>query len=206
MLTLYHSPMSRSSRIVTLVQELGASDAVTIETVSIQRQDGSGGSDPANPHPDHKVPALDHDGTLITESAAIALHLCDLFPDSGLLPAPGTPERGKVMEWVSWNAGVVEPVVHAKMLGIDHPGFTSTFRDWDHVIDRITKALDRAPYLVGDHYTVADLMVQSLFNWMPDLLPDHKGTRDWHARVSERPAAQETARRDQQTVQAATAD
>jgi glutathione S-transferase len=60
MLTLFHAPFSRSSRLVWLLEELGADHE--IHYCDIARMDGSGGRDPANPHPDGKVPALIHDG------------------------------------------------------------------------------------------------------------------------------------------------
>ena len=70
MLKLIHAPMSRSSRILWLIEEMGIGDKVQIEPVGIRRFDGSGQRDPANPHPEGKVPALIHDRTLITESGA----------------------------------------------------------------------------------------------------------------------------------------
>ena len=91
MLTLYHAPRSRSSRIVWLLEELG--EPYQIEYVEIRRQDGSGGRDPKNPHPDRKVPALVHDGRLVTESAAICLPLSDAVPHAKLGPALGDPRR-----------------------------------------------------------------------------------------------------------------
>jgi glutathione S-transferase len=51
MLTLYHAPQSRSSRIVRLLIELDVLDQVDIRIVTVARQDGSGGADPSNPHP-----------------------------------------------------------------------------------------------------------------------------------------------------------
>ncbi|CAN5694492.1 hypothetical protein BH23PSE1_BH23PSE1_18330 [soil metagenome] len=50
MLTLYHAPRSRSSRIVALIDELELAVGAEIEvrTVTIPRQDGSGGRDPVN--------------------------------------------------------------------------------------------------------------------------------------------------------------
>lgn len=86
MLTLYHAPRSRSSRIVTLIDEMGIADRITLRPVTICRFDGSGAVDAANPHPEGKVPLLDHDGTLISETPAIILYLTSLFPDSGLAP------------------------------------------------------------------------------------------------------------------------
>lgn len=58
MLTLYHAPDSRSDTIVTLVRLMGIGDKVDIVEVTIPRQDGSGGRDPKNPHPEGKVPYL----------------------------------------------------------------------------------------------------------------------------------------------------
>jgi glutathione S-transferase len=100
MLTLHHAPQSRSSRILWLLEELGAD--YDIVYTNIPRMDGSGGPDPANPHPDKKVPALVHDGRLVTESVAIALYLTDLFPKAGMGPAVGGPDRGAYLTWLAY--------------------------------------------------------------------------------------------------------
>lgn len=91
MLTFYHAPMSRSSAIATLIRELGAGEAVETRLVSVPRADGSGRRDPANIHPEGKVPALVHDGRVITERGAIMMHLCALFPEAGLRRRRGRP-------------------------------------------------------------------------------------------------------------------
>ena len=85
-------PQSRSSRIVWLLEELGADYMLKI--TDIPRMDGTGAPDPANPHPDKKVPALVDDGVLITESIAIVQYLTDKFPAAGLGPRPGDQSEG----------------------------------------------------------------------------------------------------------------
>ena len=92
MLTLYHAPQSRSSRIVWLLEELGAD--YTLKITDIPRMDGKGAPDPVNPHPDKKVPALVDDGVLITESIAIVQYLTDRFPGAEIGPRIGDPKRG----------------------------------------------------------------------------------------------------------------
>ena len=111
MLTLFHSPHSRSSAIVALVEEMGIADRLDLRVVTIPRADGTGRRDPANPHPEGKVPALVHDGRVITERGAIILHLCALFPEAGMAPLPGTPDWGTFAGWMAWYQGVLEPVV-----------------------------------------------------------------------------------------------
>ena len=65
MLTVFHAPRSRSTRIIWLLEETGLPD--DLRCVTIRYMDGSGdGRDPANPHPDGKVPALRHDVALVT--------------------------------------------------------------------------------------------------------------------------------------------
>ena len=68
-LTLIHSPRSRSTGFIWLLEELGA--PYDIRRVTIRRAGGEAGLAPANPHPHGKVPALLHDGVLIHEQAAI---------------------------------------------------------------------------------------------------------------------------------------
>ena len=107
MLTLYHSPQTRSSRFIWLLEEIG--EPYGIEYVTIQRGDGTGERDPKNPNPDGRVPTLVHDGVQVSESAAIALYLSDAFPAAQLGPAVGDPGRGNFLTWLYYYAGEVEP-------------------------------------------------------------------------------------------------
>lgn len=188
MLTLIHAPNSRSTRILHLIKEMGIEDRIQIKTVGIIYRDGSGAPDAANPHPEGKVPALIHDGTLITESGAIMLYLTALFPDSGLAPKPGNAERGTYLTWLFWYQGVMEPVMMAAAMGIAHPGFHRNFRGLDEVNARIRAALAKGPWLCGDSYTAADLICGSAYSFMPQFLPEDAAFRDWAERCATRPA------------------
>ncbi len=187
MLTLIHAPNSRSTRILMLIDELGIWDKTEIRQVGIVYRDGSGHADPANPHPEGKVPVLIHDGTVITESGAIMLYLTALFPDSGLAPKPGTVLRGDYLTWLFWYQGVMEPVMMAEVLGIRHPGFTRNFRGMVEIAARLRKALEKGPWLCGD-YSAADVICASAFTFMPELVPDDALIRDWVARYQARPS------------------
>ncbi|MDB5663571.1 hypothetical protein [Cypionkella sp.] len=87
MLTLFHSPNSRSSAVVMLLNEMGITDKVEVRHVSIKRIDGSGEVDPTNPHPEGKVPALLHDGHLITERWCDHAAFDHAFPGNGACAA-----------------------------------------------------------------------------------------------------------------------
>jgi glutathione S-transferase len=170
MLTLYHAPKSRSTRILWLLEELGA--PYELVYVDIARMDGSGGPDPRNPHPDKKVPALVHDGTLVTESAAVVLYLTDLYPEAGIGRPIGDPERGPYLTWLFYYAGVIEPVVHFHYFGLaDNEALRRTFRGKPELDRRIADALAAHPYLVGDRFSGADIMVVSLAQYARDMLP-----------------------------------
>jgi glutathione S-transferase len=183
MLTLFHSPRSRSTRVIALLQALGVMDQVDIRLVTILRQDGSGMRDPANPHPDGKVPLLVHDGVEVWESAAIMTYLCDLFPEAGLGVPHGHPDRGRFLSWMVWYGSVVEPALILDEAGISHPSMTAAIRGRAQVLARLTDALSTAPWLMGDRFTVADLLMASGFMFYKDPLPDHAAVRDWVARV-----------------------
>lgn len=189
MLTLYHSPQSRSSRIVRLLDELGVLDQVEIRSVGITRFDGSGGADPANPHPEGKVPLLVHDGVEIWESSAIILYLTDLFPEAGLGRPVGHPERGAYLSWLAWYGDVMEPVMVFKLAGLSHRLLDVTFRGVDEMTARLSSQLAKTPYILGDRFSAADLLLSSTFVWMPDATPDVPEIRDWVARCQARPSA-----------------
>lgn len=188
MLTLIHAPNSRSTRILMLIDEMNIWDRIEIRPVSIIYRDGSGHADPANPHPEGKVPVLIHDGTVITESAAIMLYLTALFPEAGLAPKPGDRRRGEYLTWLFWYQGVLEPVLMASAFGLDHPGLMRNFRGREEAAARIRKALEAGPYLCGQDYSAADLICASAYNFFPQFLPEDPPIRDWVARCLARPS------------------
>lgn len=193
MLTLHHAPWSRSSRIVWLLEELGAD--YEIRHTDIPRQDGTGARDPGNPHPDGKVPALMHDGALITESAAVALYLTDLYPDAEMAPRPGEPERGPYLTWLAWTAGEMEPAYWGKIGGATETDPHIRAR-YDAVNARIFSALEHGPYLMGDRFTAIDVMVGASLGWGREHTPPSEALDAYLARLAERPANKRAAEKD----------
>ena len=203
MLTLFHAPQSRSSRLVWLIEELGAD--VQIEYCDIQRMmTGTGARDPRNPHPDGKVPALLHDGALITESAAIALYLNGLHPKAGLGFAPDAPERGPLLSWVCWGVGELEPAIWSRMKGETETDPLALAR-YDAAVTRLLEALWVGPYLMGDRFTLADVMIGSTLGWARSLFPDSPLLDDYAARLAARPAHQRAMLRDGEIADACAA-
>lgn len=201
MLTLIHAPNSRSTRVLALIEEMGIADKVRVQRVEIIYRDGTGRVDPANPHPEGKVPVLIHDGGVITESGAIMLYLTDLFPEAGL--APGAAQRGQYLTWLFWYQGVMEPVMMAAAMGIGHPGLHRNFRGLAEVVARLHKALEQGPWLCGAACSAADLLCGSAFAFMPEQMPDDPLIRDWVARCQARPALARAKARDAAMAQAA---
>ena len=187
MLKFYHAPRSRSGRIHWLLHELDV--PFELCRMDIPRQDGSGARDPDNPHPEGKVPALEHEGELVTESGAILLYLTDLFPDRRLGIAAGEAGRGAFLTWLFWYGAVVEPVYIAEVLGVaGHPVALASFRSRAEVADRLIARLQAGPWLMGRRFTAADILLCSPYLWFPQATPDHPAVRDWLDRCTSRPA------------------
>jgi glutathione S-transferase len=193
MLTLFHAPWSRSIRIIWLLEELGAE--YELRYCSIPRQDGSGSRDPGNPHPDGKVPALVHDDALVTESAAIALYLTDLFPGSPLGVAVGTTDRAAYVTWLAWTAGEMEPAYWSKITGAAATDPVAMAR-FDAVVARLLSALERGPYLMGEQFTAVDVMVGAGLAWCREHFPQSTVLDTYLARIEARPASLKATAKD----------
>ncbi len=186
MLKLYHSPQTRSSRMVWLLEEIGA--PYEIEYLDIRAEGGLPESYRAI-HPLKKVPALQHDGETVTESAAICLYLADAFPAAGLGPRAGDAGRGAYLSWLAYYAGVVEPALMVKAVGAT--GFSPLSAAWgdpDLMIKRLEDTLDAGPYVLGDRFTTVDVLIGSTFQWAGKLLPKTEAVEAYKARLMSRPA------------------
>jgi len=183
MLTLYHAPLSRSSRVLWLLEELGASYDVAY--IDIVRQSGEGRQDPANPNLLKQAPTLKDGEAMIHESVVIFIHLVDSFPAAGLAPAPGAPDRAAFMAWMGLYNAILEPVVTANFRGAPTPVQVEAYAALDGVW---RGALEKGPYLMGENFSAADILFGSLLMWFRTAMPDHKDYDDWIARLASRPA------------------
>lgn len=186
MLTLFHAPRSRSSRIVWLLEEIGVD--YDIRHVDIFRaMTGTGRRDPTNPHPDGKVPALAHGDALVTESAAIALYLTDLFPEAGLGALVGSAERAAYLTWLAWTVGEMEPAYWSRISGRIEGDAVAQAR-FDAVIARLFGALERGPYLMGERFTAVDVLIGGALAWGREFSPESPLLDAYLARIMDRPA------------------
>lgn len=199
MLTLFHAPHSRSSRIVWLLEELGA--AYDIRYMSIRYGDGSGdGPDPANLHPDKKVPALLVDDVLVSESTAVAMRLCELLPDAGLASAPDAAERGAYLTWMCWVETEFGPAVYAQRFGQADPRMQANY---EAALRRVLEALGRGPYLMGERFTAVDVMAGAVVLFAREHLPESELIDAYAARLASRPALARARAKDAPAPRAA---
>ncbi|WP_339856119.1 glutathione S-transferase family protein [Roseovarius nubinhibens] len=194
--TLYHAPQSRSSSLLVLIEEMGIGDQIDVIEVHVRRQDGSGGPDPRNPHPEGKVPFLVAGTDHLRERGAIVAYLTDRFPEAGLGRPVGHPQRGAYLSWLFYYQGVMEPVLVLDWAKVDHPAVRATFRDLETMFARLSEALTDQPYLLGASYSAADLLLSSPFQWLPEALPEDPAIRAWVARCADRAAIAAVAARE----------
>ena len=197
MITLFHSPRSRSSRFIFLLEELGA--PYDVHYVGIQRGDGSGARDAANPHPHGKVPAILDGDEMVFESSAIALYLTDKFPQNGIGPRVGDAGRGAYLTWLAYYCGVLEPGWMMQFAQVDLPRPMAGWPPVEESMAHITRALQAGPYLLGERFSAADILVGTsfaLFMGGP-MLPETPLLRGYVDRVVGRPAYARAAARDE---------
>ena len=196
MLTLFHSPKTRSGTIVWLLEELGV--PYEAKVVDIRRADGSGGRDPANPHPHGKVPCLQHDGQRVFEIAAITLYLTDLFPQAKLGPPVGDPNRGEYLSWLAYRPGVIEPAMMMRRLNVKHVQGAMGWAEAGEVEDILGATLSRRKYLLGDEFSAADISVGGTIHFLMSfkLMNETPVLRDYAARITSRPAYRRMMEKD----------
>lgn len=164
-LVFYTNPMSRGRIIRWMLEEVGQPYEARIlrwETGDAKRADFLA------INPMGKVPAIVHDGVVVTECAAICAYLADAFPDAGLAPPVHSRLRGPYYRWLFFGAGPIEQAVGAKAVGLEptpEQRLSLGFGCIDDVLDTIESAVKNRPYLVGDGFTAADLYLASHLSW-----------------------------------------
>ena len=188
MITLYHHPMTRSQRFLFLLEELEA--PYQVKEVALRNRDGTGETDPANPHPHGKTPAIDDDGVVVFESAAIALYLTDKFPKNGIGPLVGDRLRGPYVSWLAYYCGVMEPAWTMRLLNLQTPRGSAGWPTAEEVMEFTFKTLANGPYILGEKFSSADVLIGTTFAMFMGgpTLPKTPLLEAYVKRVVERPA------------------
>ena len=202
-LTLYHAAPSRSSTVLWMLEEIG--EPYDIQLLSIKR---GANREPAYlaVNPMGKVPALRHGEVVITEAAAICCYLADEFPKAGLNVPFGDRQRGPYLKWLFFGPGVLEPAVidRAFPRAADTPRAALGYGDFATTMDVVAGAVSRAPFLMGDKFSAADVVIGSALRWGTafKLIPERREFADYIARVAERPAAKRATAKDDDLAKA----
>lgn len=198
MLKFYHAPWSRSSSVLWLLEELG----VDYELVEIDiRQEGGVPEEYRKIQPNKKVPAIEHDGIVITERAAITTYLADAFPDAGLAPQIGDPMRGPYLSMLVYCDSVFDPALSAHAQGWKYGGNSFSFGTFDDMVNYVDRILTERPYVAGDRFTAADVQLGSSIGYtMENLkaLPERPSFLAYMERLRDRPANLRAAQKDQE--------
>ena len=124
-----------------------------------------------NPHA--RVPTLVDGDFVMYEAAAIVMHLADRHPESGLAPAPGTPERGRWYQWLLYLSNTPQDAF-MQYFHPDYYAFTPEARAQVKTMaerrigamwERLDAALASGPYLLGEGFSGCDLYLNMLARW-----------------------------------------
>jgi len=163
-ITLFHSPQTRSSGALNLLEELHAPYSLHMLNMKAgeQRQSAYLAVNPMG-----KVPAIRHGDALITEQVAIGIYLADLFPEAGITPAIGDALRGPYLRWYVFYAACFEPAMVDKALKRE-PGSAAMvpYGSVETTVDTLVAQLSAGPWLLGDRFTAADVLWGTALTWM----------------------------------------
>jgi glutathione S-transferase len=188
MITLYHSPNTRSTSIVWLLEELGT--PYKMHEVDWRHPDGTGKRDPANPHPHGKVPAITDDGETVFETSAIALYLTDKYRATPMGPLAGEPTRGEYLSWLAYRPGVLEPALICRRFGVQHVFGAMGWAPADEVEEVLNAHLANRDYFVGTAFSAVDILIGGglKFMMMAKMIAETPVLMEYTARITDRAA------------------
>ena len=173
MYTLYGWKLTGSLAIEAALVEAGAEH----EIININISEGEQHTEEyALINPRRQVPSLRlPDGSIMSEGAAMLLHIADVHPHSHLAPPPGSSERAQHDRWLFFFAVNVYEGELRKLVPLDYVDSedcadsvkTAAFSYVEKHYRIFEEAIGEGPYTFGDTLTVLDIYVWMLAQWMP---------------------------------------
>lgn len=158
MMKLYWSPRSRSFSALWLMEETGKAYERVLTDINTGAQKSP---EFLAINPMGKVPALKDGEATLAEQAAICAYVADRYPEADLAPPIGDPRRAKYLHWLFFSPGCIEPAIVQIFTKIQIPARTAGWGDSDQVFDVLDSAVQKGPWLLGDTFSAADIMIGS---------------------------------------------
>ncbi|MEX2122615.1 MAG: glutathione S-transferase family protein [Woeseia sp.] len=198
-LVFYTNPRSRGRIARWMLEEVG----VPYRTEVVEFGPSMKSGEYLSINPMGKVPAVVHNGTVVTEAAAICAYLADAFPKAGL--APPVSERGDYYRWLFFVAGPLEAAASNKALNFvvpdDKEGLIG-YGNLQSVIDTLAAAVSRHRFIAGDAFSATDVYVGSHIDWGMQFgtLPKHPDFLSYWERIGDRKAYKRANELDNQSM------
>lgn len=187
-MVLHHHPFTRAAGTLWALEEAGCE--YELEFVDLQ-----GGehklADFKGRNPMGKLPTLVDGDAVVTEAAAIALYLGDRYAMGELAPPPDDPRRGAYLRWSFYAPSVVEPGCMAKAAKWAYQPGQAGWGTYEEMLDTMEAAIGEGPYLLGDMFSMADVVFGGTLRWMLQfkMLDARPAFVSYAERLGERPAS-----------------
>jgi glutathione S-transferase len=196
-LKLFHNPQSRATMTHWLLEELG----VDYELVRVEYEDGS----MRTPEflaisPLGKIPALVDGDVSVSDTPAIAIYLADKYKTPvDMAPGLDDSRRADYLRWLIFQGTAIDPAMLQAGLKFETKRRQAGWGDVEAVVDALeTRLQTAAPYLFGDWFTAADLLVGGTLNWATEfgLMEARPAIERYVDAVTSRPAFAKTVGAD----------
>ena len=190
---LFYMPGACSLAPHIVARELGL--PLDLEKVDTKAQKTETGTDYRTVNPKGYVPALRlDDGQVLTENPVVLQYLADRKPEAKLVPPPGTLERYRTMEWLSFVTSELHKSIGAlfdkKMVPETREKTKARIADR---LDLVANHLASRSYVAGESFTIPDaylFVVLSWSRWVDLDLSRWPVLQQYVARIAARPAVQ----------------
>lgn len=187
-LIFYTNPQSRGRIVRWMLEEVGQpydTEVIPYDQMKSERYLAI--------HPLGKVPAIKHNGHVLTECAAICAYLADVFPKADL--GPRDNEKADYYRWLFYAAGPLEAAVSNQAMGWVPPPERERmfgYGNFDRAIAAVDELLSLRDYVCGDRFTAADVYVgsQLMFPMQFGMIPERESFVRYRERLQAREAYQ----------------
>jgi glutathione S-transferase len=188
-ITLYHHPMTRAANVVWMLEEVGVEYALRYVDLEANEQKSA---EVVALNPMGKLPVLVDGDVVVTESAAIALSLGDRYGYGSLAPRVDEPARGAYLRWTFYAPSVIEPGSLANASKWEYRAGQAGWGTPDAMLATIAHAIGAGPFLLGERFTMADIVFGNTVRWMlrAGMLEKRSAFTSYVERIDARPAWQ----------------